>query len=85
MQSNDTITQADKQQRCITKKLESCEFNNKFTLVGDLCKQLETTEAMTSAYHFQTNGLTGTWHMRSQLSHNTRYRHAAYYNYYNQH
>jgi len=54
-------------------------------LVGDLCKQLETTEAMTSAYHPQINGLTGTWHMRSQLSHNTRNKHAAYYNYYNQH
>jgi len=83
MQSNDTITQAGKQKRCITKKLKSCEFNN--TLVGDLCKQLETTEVMTLAYHLQTNGLTDTWHMRSQLSHNTRHRHAAYYNYYNQH
>jgi len=81
MQSNDTIMQAGKQQRCITKKLKSCEFNN--TLVGDLCKQLETTEAMTSAYHPQTNGLTGTRHMHSQLSH--RHRDAAYYNYYNQH
>jgi len=48
MQSKDTITQAGKQQRCITKKLKSCEFNN--TVVGDLCKQLETTEAMTLAY-----------------------------------
>jgi len=46
MQSNDSITQAGKQQHCITKKLKSCEFNN--TPVGDLCKQLETTEAMTS-------------------------------------
>ena len=51
------------------------EFNN--TLVGDLCKQLETTETMTSAYHPETNGLTGTLHMRAQLSHN-RHKHAAY-------
>jgi len=33
------------------------EFNN--NLVNDLCEKLETKVAMTSAYHPQTNGLTG--------------------------
>ena len=33
------------------------EFNN--NLVNDLCQKLEIKVAMTSAYHPQTNGLTG--------------------------